>query len=77
VRNQEAKARLPAAFDSCLAMTILESKGLEFVDVFIWDFFADSRADMEWRVILNCLNKNGLQSHPAAGERGGVLLMCC
>jgi len=58
-------------------MTILESKGLEFVDVFIWDFFADSRADMEWRVILNCLNKNGLQSHPAAGERGGVLLMCC
>lgn len=66
VRNQEAKARLPRAFDACLAMTILESKGLEFDDVFIWDFFADSRADSEWRVVLNFL-----QAHASAGARGG------
>jgi len=68
VRTQEAKARLPPAFDACLAMTILESKGLEFDDVFIWDFFADSRADTEWRVILNFLKNNG--DKKARGEDG-------
>ena len=67
VRNQEAKARLPRAFDACLAMTILESKGLEFDDVFIWDFFADSRADSEWRVLLSFLGKDVTD----LGERGG------
>jgi superfamily I DNA/RNA helicase len=49
-------------------MTILESKGLEFDDVFIWDFFADSRADTEWRVILNFLKNNG--DKKARGEDG-------
>jgi len=67
VRNQEAKARLPREFDSCLAMTVLESKGLEFDDVFIWDFFADSRADSEWRVLLSFLGKDVTD----LGERGG------
>jgi len=30
VRTQEAKSRLPEEFDGCLAMTVLEAKGLEF-----------------------------------------------
>ncbi|EKX52227.1 hypothetical protein GUITHDRAFT_102129 [Guillardia theta CCMP2712] len=55
VRSQEAKKKLPKELDGCLAMTILESKGLEFDDVFLWNFFADSRADQEWRVVLNYL----------------------
>ena len=38
VRNQLAKDKLPPFFDGCLAMTILESKGLEFDDVFLWNF---------------------------------------
>jgi hypothetical protein len=33
VRSQAAKDDLPAFFDGCLAMTILEAKGLEFDDV--------------------------------------------
>ena len=74
VRTQEAKARLPKEFDSCLAMTILESKGLEFDDVFLWDFFADSRADSEWRVVLNFLRSaaggNG-DGSGAGGETAG------
>ncbi len=38
VRSQEAKKNLPEDFGGCLAMTILESKGLEFDDVFLWNF---------------------------------------
>jgi hypothetical protein len=36
VRNQEAKDKLPADFEGCLVMTVAESKGLEFDDVFLW-----------------------------------------
>ncbi len=36
-------------------MTILESKGLEFDDVFLWNFFADSKAEAEWRLVLSYL----------------------
>jgi tetratricopeptide (TPR) repeat protein len=55
VRNQEAKETLPEQFDGCLAMTILESKGLEFDDVFLWNFFADSKVSKEWRLVLTYL----------------------
>ena len=36
-------------------MTILESKGLEFDDVFLWNFFTESRAETEWRLVLSFL----------------------
>jgi hypothetical protein len=36
-------------------MTILESKGLEFDDVFIWNFLSDSRCQKEWRLVLSYL----------------------
>ncbi len=36
VRNQEAKDQLPGSFKGCLVMTVTESKGLEFDDVFLW-----------------------------------------
>ncbi|EGR28631.1 lupus brain antigen 1, putative [Ichthyophthirius multifiliis] len=42
VRNQEAKKRLPAQLQHALCLTIYESKGLEFDDVIIFDFFTDS-----------------------------------
>ena len=47
--------------------------GLEFDDVFIWDFFADSRADAEWRVVLNFLDTmaaptgEGMDEAPGSG----------
>ena len=55
VRNQRAKDDLPKAFKECLAMTILESKGLEFDDVFLWNFLTDSRAKDEWRLVFSYL----------------------
>jgi hypothetical protein len=54
-RTQEAKDSLPSFLEGCLAMTILESKGLEFDDVFIWNFLSDSRCQKEWRLVLSYL----------------------
>lgn len=37
--------------------TIYESKGLEFTDVLLYDFFKDSTvSDAAWRVILNAIS---------------------
>jgi hypothetical protein len=36
VRTQEAKIRLPEEFQDNLVLTVEESKGLEFDDVFLW-----------------------------------------
>jgi len=55
VRTQAAKDKLPSFFDGCLAMTILEAKGLEFDDVFLWNFLTDSKAKQEWRLVLSYL----------------------
>ena len=55
VRTQAAKDMLPSFFDGCLAMTILEAKGLEFDDVFLWNFLTDSKAKQEWRLVLSYL----------------------
>ncbi|KOO22984.1 lupus brain antigen 1-like protein [Chrysochromulina tobinii] len=54
VRDQAAKERLPAELQSALTLTIFEAKGLEFDDVFLFNFFADSPADdRTWRVITS------------------------
>jgi hypothetical protein len=56
VRSTEAAARLPLALraSGALVMTVPQAKGLEFDDVFLVDFFADSAATSgEWRVLLS------------------------
>ncbi|KIK18633.1 hypothetical protein PISMIDRAFT_109068 [Pisolithus microcarpus 441] len=54
VRNERAKERLrEQAGDFGLIMTLYESKGLEFNDVLLYDFFGDSNVDLSrWRVVL-------------------------
>ena len=67
VRDQSAKANLPMELQSALALTIFEAKGLEFDDVFLFNFFADSPCDERtWRVITGMWEK--LQS---SREHGG------
>ena len=40
MRDEDAKARLQAEIgDLALVLTILQSKGMEFDDVILWDFF--------------------------------------
>ena len=63
VRTQEAKGKLPPYFNECIAMTILESKGLEFDDVFLWNFLTDSRAKKEWRLVLSFLVQENAEEH--------------
>jgi superfamily I DNA/RNA helicase len=47
VRSEEAKRSLPEKFDidKDWVMTVQESKGLEFDDVLLYDFFSDSPAE--------------------------------
>ena len=57
--RQAAKEQLPAELQSALTLTIFEAKGLEFDDVFLFNFFADSPADERtWRVITSSWAKS-------------------
>ncbi|KAG8969177.1 hypothetical protein FRC03_004130 [Tulasnella sp. 419] len=55
VRNAESQKRLQRELGEGkgLVLTVYESKGLEFNDVLLYDFFADSTASLEvWRTVL-------------------------
>ncbi|XP_048451512.1 TPR and ankyrin repeat-containing protein 1 isoform X2 [Rhincodon typus] len=51
VTNEKAKDAIPEELNLALVLTIYEAKGLEFDDVLLYNFFTDSEADKEWRVI--------------------------
>ena len=54
VRTSASKAQLPAEFRESLVLTVEESKGLEFNDVLLFNFFADSDAELsEWMAVLD------------------------
>lgn len=59
VRDDAARERLREQVgDIGLIMTLYESKGLEFNDVLLYNFFADSTVDLaQWRVVLNALSE--------------------
>ncbi|KAI0935696.1 hypothetical protein AcV5_004043 [Taiwanofungus camphoratus] len=59
VRDDTARENLRAQVgDIGLIMTLYESKGLEFNDVLLYNFFADSKVELaQWRVILNALSE--------------------
>ncbi|SJL05399.1 uncharacterized protein ARMOST_08766 [Armillaria ostoyae] len=60
VRNEAARERLQQQVGEVgLVLTIYESKGLEFNDVLLYDFFADSVAGpAPWRVVLNAIDES-------------------
>lgn len=52
VRDNEAKANLKSTMgDSALILTILESKGMEFDDVVLYDFFSGSSHSASYRCL--------------------------
>ena len=52
VRDPDTKAKLQAELgDKALVLTILQSKGMEFEDVFLWNFFTDSPCPSGWRCL--------------------------
>lgn len=59
VQSKEAKENLPPILQGAIALTIFESKGLEFDDVLLYNFFTDSLVDEKgWRVITSYLEKH-------------------
>ncbi|KAL0950587.1 hypothetical protein HGRIS_007379 [Hohenbuehelia grisea] len=58
VRDEEARSRLRQQVgDIGIIMTLYESKGSEFNDVLLYNFFEDSSVELSrWRVVLNALN---------------------
>ena len=51
VRDQETKSKLPVFLKQALCLTVYESKGLEFDDVILYNFFSDSIAENQWRLL--------------------------
>ncbi|KAK9827525.1 hypothetical protein WJX74_008224 [Apatococcus lobatus] len=68
-RGLTKKDNLPAALQQsrALVMTVPQAKGLEFDDVFLLDFFADSPANAEWRVLLHYLEEQ-VPEHASTAE---------
>ena len=67
VRCEAAKARLPFELRNGLVLTVEQSKGLEFDDVCLFDFFSDSPADKEWHVLYSMLPATAATAAAAAG----------
>ncbi|KAM5542264.1 hypothetical protein V8D89_004137 [Ganoderma adspersum] len=67
VRDDAARDKLRSQVgDIGLIMTLYESKGLEFNDVLLYNFFEDSTVDLsQWRVVLNALPQDRRAAHPA------------
>ncbi|KAK0066179.1 TPR and ankyrin repeat-containing protein 1, partial [Biomphalaria pfeifferi] len=57
VLDDDAKEKLPQELRSGIKLTIYESKGLEFDDILIYNFFTNSKVDKEWRVVTGYLEK--------------------
>ncbi|KAG8521586.1 TPR and ankyrin repeat-containing protein 1 [Galemys pyrenaicus] len=51
VANEMAKEKIPEELDLALVLTVYEAKGLEFDDVLLYNFFTDSEAYKEWKII--------------------------
>jgi superfamily I DNA/RNA helicase len=51
VRDQETKNTLPIFLKQALCLTVYEAKGLEFDDVILYNFFCDSEATGQYRIL--------------------------
>ncbi|XP_075403192.1 TPR and ankyrin repeat-containing protein 1 [Tenrec ecaudatus] len=51
VANEMAKEKIPEELGLALVLTVYEAKGLEFDDVLLYNFFTDSEAHKEWKII--------------------------
>ncbi|KAK3740295.1 hypothetical protein QZH41_018527, partial [Actinostola sp. cb2023] len=63
VVSEEARDNMPEELKHGLVLTIYEAKGLEFDDVLIYNFFKDSHARKEWRVVASYIGKCQAEGH--------------
>jgi hypothetical protein len=78
VRDEDAKAKLQAEIgDVALVLTILQSKGMEFDDVILWDFFSGCPNPAGLRR-LGALVKGGSGDFDSTKHAVGTKwLICC
>ncbi|XP_064597504.1 TPR and ankyrin repeat-containing protein 1-like [Liolophura sinensis] len=57
VLNEAARSSIPEELRAGLVLTIEESKGLEFDDILLYNFFKDSDANDEWRIVTSYLHR--------------------
>ncbi|XP_064597439.1 TPR and ankyrin repeat-containing protein 1-like [Liolophura sinensis] len=57
VVNEAARSSIPEELRAGLVLTIEESKGLEFDDILLYNFFKDSDANDEWRIVTSYLHR--------------------
>ncbi|KAI5944999.1 TPR and ankyrin repeat-containing protein 1 [Manis javanica] len=69
VANEMAKEKIPEELGLALVLTIYEAKGLEFDDVLLYNFFTDSEAYKEWKIISSFT-----PSLPDSREENGPLI---
>ncbi|NXP52019.1 TRNK1 protein, partial [Heliornis fulica] len=65
VANETAKEKIPEELSLALVLTVYEAKGLEFDDVLLYNFFTDSEAGKEWKIISSYTP----DSHVQAGSK--------
>lgn len=51
MRDQESKAKVPEFMKEMLILTVYECKGLEFDEVILFNFFQDSKCDLQWKLL--------------------------
>ncbi|KFQ17189.1 TPR and ankyrin repeat-containing protein 1, partial [Merops nubicus] len=61
VANETAKEKIPEELSLALVLTIYEAKGLEFDDVLLYNFFTDSEASKEWKIISSYTPNSDVQ----------------
>ncbi|XP_070247829.1 TPR and ankyrin repeat-containing protein 1 isoform X1 [Myotis yumanensis] len=69
VANEMAKEKIPEELGLALVLTVYEAKGLEFDDVLLYNFFTDSEAYKEWKIISSFT-----PSSPDSRETSGPLI---
>nr|XP_034304939.1 uncharacterized protein LOC105330431 [Crassostrea gigas]XP_034304942.1 uncharacterized protein LOC105330431 [Crassostrea gigas]XP_034304948.1 uncharacterized protein LOC105330431 [Crassostrea gigas]XP_034304950.1 uncharacterized protein LOC105330431 [Crassostrea gigas] len=57
VVNEAARDNIPKELNHGVILTIYEAKGLEFDDILLYNFFKDSQATKEWRIVTEFLEK--------------------
>ena len=73
MRSQECRDRLPKLLRRALCLTVFESKGLEFDDVFLYNFFTDSSCTL-WKRISTTLRQ--VEKKPTQSDnQSGVVLV--
>lgn len=52
IKNEKSKEKIPKEFKKANILTVHEAKGLEFNDVFLFNFFTDSDSGSFWEIML-------------------------